>query len=254
MSDREQAGDPADVGVVAPDDADAVVESVEAAGGRARAGDAEAVVAADPDAVVAVGEPALLALVRAGVSVPVLPVEAGRGVRSVAREDLDAAIEHLLAGDHRPVDYPLIGPSLESVEARAFMDLALLPAEPARISEYTVETGGEPVARFRADGVVVATPAGSRGYARAAGGPVLAPGTGVLAVVPIAPFAIDSDRWVLPLGAVTLTVERDEVDVEVLADDRTVGRAPPGERLPIERRGTLTVATVAESRPAFGTE
>jgi NAD+ kinase len=93
-------------------------------------------------------------------------------------------------------------------------------AEPARISEFCVRTGGEEVDRFRADGVVVSTPAGSPGYNRAANGPVVAPETGVLSVVPVAPFATDIDGWVLPIDEVTLSVERDETPVELLADGR----------------------------------
>lgn len=226
-----------------------VTEAVAAAGGRSLVGDAEDVLAGDPGAVVAVGEPAVLALARAGVDVPVLPVGAGRGVRSVPGEAAPRAVERLLAGEWTAVEHPVLVARPAGV--RALMDLMLVTAEPARISEFTVRAGDEPVASFRADGVVVATPAGSAGYAGAAGGPVVAPGTGVVAVVPVAPFATDADHWVLPPGEVALTVARDDAPVELLADDRTVGEVDPGVPVTLPRDGVVTVAVVAGSRPFY---
>ena len=41
--------------------------------------------------------------------------------------------------------------------------------------------------RFGGDGVVVATPLGSSAYTLAAGGPILAPGSGSMVVTPLAP-------------------------------------------------------------------
>jgi NAD+ kinase len=124
--------------------------------------------------------------------------------------------------------------------------------EPARISEYTVRCGAETVATFRADAVLVTTPAGSTGYARAAKGSLLAPGTGVVGVVPIAPFVTDTDQWVLPDDAVSLVVERDETPVELLVDGRSVGLVDPRQPVKVEQTASLTVAVVEESRGFFG--
>ena len=77
------------VGVVGEID-DGLVDAIEDAGGQVRTGTAEAVVADAPDVVVAVGEPATLAVARQHPSMPVVPVDAGRGLRSVPG---DAAVE-----------------------------------------------------------------------------------------------------------------------------------------------------------------
>ena len=251
MSDRPP--DDARVGVVGAGADAPVVAAVSAGGGDPLVGDAGTVVGAAPAAVVAVGERALVDLVVAGVEAPVLPVSAGASVRSIPATSVESAVASVLAGDRSTTSHPLLGVEWATGECvRALFDLALVTAEPARISEYTVSNGDERVATFRADGVVVATPAGSTGYARAADGPVLAPGTGVVAVVPVSPFATDADHWVLPADGVGLRVERDETPVDLVVDGRAVGTVEPGRRLEVSTRGAVTVAVVDASADFFG--
>lgn len=235
------------VGVVGDDLSAAVRE----AGGDPVTGDAATVLDADPDVLVAVGERALLDLVEAGADAPVLPVEAGPGLRSVPRESVADALGTLVADEYETVSLPRLAVRTPHTEAHALFDCMLVTSEPARISEYTVHSGGDRVATFRADGVVVATAAGSHGYARRAGGSVLAPGAGVVTVVPVAPFATDADDWVLPVEGLTLAVERDETPVELLADDRTAGTVATGESVRLSDDGTVTLAVVPESAGRF---
>ncbi|ELZ25790.1 ATP-NAD kinase [Halosimplex carlsbadense 2-9-1] len=238
------------VGVVGAD-ADAVVAAVESAGARATAGTAKRVVE-DSDAVVAVGEPALLAVARTGTDAPVLPVAAGPGVRSLPREEVATGVADFVAGDYERVPYPLVDVHVaDRTRATALFDLMLVSAEPAQISEYAVERGDDRVARFRADGVVVATPAGSSGYASAAGGPVLTPDTDAVAVVPVAPFETDIDHWVLPPAGLSVSVERDETTVHLLADDRVVGPVEPHEAVHVAPAGSVSLALVAAGRSPF---
>jgi NAD+ kinase len=248
------------VGVVG--DHPAVVTAVETAGGEPHVGPADAVLAGDPVAVVAAGEDALVDLVTAGAAVPVLPVAAGRSVCSVPGMAVGPAVDRLVDGAFDRRELPVlsvdgVGEPDEGCEpaggaARALLDLLLVTSEPARISEFTVRSGDERVGRFRADGVALATPAGSRGYTHAAGGPIVEPGTGVVTVVPIAPFATDADDWVLPQSGVELGVERDDSPVELLADGRSVGAVSPEEPVAVERDGTLTVAVTEESYGFYG--
>jgi NAD+ kinase len=243
------------VGVVGAGADGAAVDAVSAGGGDPVAGDAETVLGSDPVAVVAVGEGALVDLAAAGVEVPVVPVSPPQPMQPVPVSGLGAAIASVLAGAFEGVAHPVLSLGTDAPggeRARALFDLALVTAEPARISEYTVLRGDERVSTVRADGILVATPAGSTGYARAADGPVLAPGTGVVAVVPISPFATDADHWVLPDDGVGLRVERDEAAVDLVADGREVGSVEAGRTLRVSTRGSLTVAVVEASAGAFG--
>ncbi len=238
------------VGIVG--DGDTVTASFDRAGVESTSGPAAEVVAADPDVLVGVGEAALLDLAREQPAAPLVPVDAGRGLRSVPLDAIGEAADHLAAGTWRTERHPLL-----SVDATAGDDeLALLDAmvvtqEPAHISEFSVFASGDRVARVRADGVVVATPAGTPEYARRVGAPVIPPEPEVVAVVPVAPFSTDLDDWVVPLGEVEIAVEREGAAIETLVDDRTVGPLPVDRPVCLSVGGHVDVVRVAASQSPF---
>lgn len=246
-------------GVVSPDakDGESVGDAIRNAGGTAEVGSTAGVLGADPEFVVAVGESSVLDLVREGVSVPILPVNAGRGLASIPRDTVGSAVERLLADEWTASRRSVLSVTVDGEHvADALMDVLLVTAEPARISEYGVATTiGErrhSVSQFRADGVVVATPTGSQGYAHNAGGPILSPETTAAAVIPIAPFTIDPDHWVLETDApITLTVERDEGAVLLFADDREVCEVTPDEPVSIQATHDVRLVSVPETVPFF---
>jgi len=177
----------------------------------------------DADLLVTVGEQALADCAARSESRPILPVDI-RSPLSPPREKLAEMLARLPAQpptvDVRPLSVTAGGST-----STAVFDTTLVTTEPARISEYAISVGNRRHAECRADGVVVATPLGSSGYSRAAGGPQLEPGTGV-AVVPIAPFATHTDTWVVE-PPLSVRVERDD-SVTVFADSTrlAVGETP----------------------------
>lgn len=76
-----------------------------------------------------------------------------------------------------------------------------------RMVRLQVRVGGERLATFNADGMIVATPTGSTAYALSAGGPIVSPRTECLLVVPVSPHMIFSRSVVLS--------SQDEVEIEV---------------------------------------
>jgi len=251
------------IGVV-PGDAEAAVTAVEAAGERAVTGSG----ARTAPVVVAVGERALGTLVP-DCRAPVLAVDATLPAGGVDGGTLETTVA-TLADAGSPAGLPTTSCPFVRVagpggETHALFDATLVTAEPARISEYGVATPRERIARFRADGVVLATPAGSHGYARDAGGPTVVRGTDAGVVVPIAPFTVDAERWVVPLGVdgdggcetgtgtgaddpdaggVRLTVERDEAAVDLYVDGERAGRVAPDDPVEVRRAGRLRLVDV----------
>ncbi|WP_096390931.1 NAD(+)/NADH kinase [Halopenitus persicus] len=166
---------------------------------------------------------------------PVLVVTAGDVYYAAPIDEVGEMIAAALSGDRSHVDHPIVEVTLDGEHVgRALLEVTLLTSEPARISEYGVANEGSTLQTFRADAVTVATPAGSAGYARAAGGPVVRPNAG-LAVVPIASFTTHADTLVLP-GSATLSVERDDEPVSLVVDG--------DERGPVPTHAPITVRTV----------
>lgn len=243
-------GDPVSrVAVVGADEsvADRVRRAVHAAGGRTE----------DPtaaDAVLAVGDEALRDVIvgpgtGSRVDVPILPVREGGD--AVGSADLRKAVHEVMNGNARRVEQPVLSVESDGTAHRAAFDVGFVTDEPARISEYAVDLGDRREVVFRADGVVVATPLGSDRYANAAGGPLLAAGSGI-AVVPIAPFTTRSDAWVVPDG-VTVSVRRDAEPVSILVDGDRRGTVIPGRPVRIEivdRVGTLRIPGHSPSDPS----
>ncbi|SFB74384.1 NAD+ kinase [Halobiforma haloterrestris] len=204
------------------------------------------ILSGDPSLFVAIGEAGLIAVARRASDVPVLPVGSVPGIESVAETDVADAFTALADGDAIQRRRPLLGVAGPGTDdrRRALFDVTLVTDEPARISEYAVESRDDAVAQFRADGVVVATPAGSHGYASAVDAPRLSPAIDAVAVAPIAPFTTATRRWVLPHADLVLSVERDEGDVRLLADGEPIDTVLPGERVGVDADGRLTTIVV----------
>jgi NAD+ kinase len=67
-----------------------------------------------------------------------------------------------------------------------------------RMIELEMMVDGEFVYNLRSDGMIVATPTGSTAYALAANGPILHPGVGGIALVPLCPHALTARPITLP--------------------------------------------------------
>lgn len=235
---------PARVGVVETGVTAGVAAAVTEAGLTVEQGPLAAVSAADPDLLVADTPAALSAIARADTGVPVLAVGDVEGVGAVTVDRLPAVFDTLLAEGLPVVSHPLLavtvdGSPVGDAPLRALFDVTLVTAEPARISGFGVHRQTETLGTLRADGMVVATAAGTYGYASSIGAPTLSAGIETVAVTPIACFTTEPTRWVVPPAGLTLTVERDEGDVSLVVDGRPIDRIPLEGAVGIEPAGTL---------------
>ena len=108
------------------------------------------------------------------------------------------------------------------------------------------------MARYRADGVIVATPTGSTAYSMAAGGPILHPEMEAFILTPICPFTLSNRPTVVP------ATEDLRVDVEEQQKVETVLTIDGQEIFPLQpldsicvRRAPLKARIVHTDRRAF---
>src|SRR3989338_8373698 len=78
----------------------------------------------------------------------------------------------------------------------------------ARLIELSAEIDRRRMVRFKADGIIVATPTGSTGHSLSAGGPIVHPNLDAFVFTPICPSALTMRPIVIPSSRqLTLTIE-----------------------------------------------
>ncbi len=142
---------------------------------------------------------------------PVLAINAGTlGVLAEVdgrdRPAVDEALERLVGGryfvDERMKVAVRAG---KTIVPDAMNEVVIHCAHPARMGQFEIDLDGQRLGRIQADGIILATPTGSTGYAMSALGPIVEPGVEGIVVVPIAPFRAVSRAIVIdPLHTVTI--------------------------------------------------
>ncbi len=105
-------------------------------------------------------------------------------------------------------------PGREPITRCVLNDAVVNKSALARIVALSVKVNGEFVSRFRADGLIVATPTGSTAYNLSAGGPILFPTLETIVVTPICPHALTNRPIVLSLDS-TIEVRLESLSEEV---------------------------------------
>ena len=84
----------------------------------------------------------------------------------------------------------------------ALNDIVVVRGSVVRLIKIRVSVNGQPIATYRADGVIAATATGSTGYSLAAGGPILFPDAREFLLTPLLPHLTLSAALVLSREAV----------------------------------------------------
>jgi len=92
----------------------------------------------------------------------------------------------------------------------AVNELAVTRGHFGRIVELDLHINGSLVTTVRGDGILVATPTGSTGYALSAGGPIISPKNESMCVVPISPHSLTSRAVVTARDDVILIVPNEQ--------------------------------------------
>jgi NAD+ kinase len=116
-----------------------------------------------------------------------------------------------------------------------------------------LEIDGEVVDQYRGDGLIVATPTGSTGYAMAAGGPILHPGLEGIVVNPICPMSLSSRAVVVPPRAQLSLWPLGESSrrVKLWQDGVQATTLEPGDRALLQRSIHAALLVTLEQCPSY---
>ncbi|MSU46802.1 MAG: NAD(+)/NADH kinase [Lacunisphaera sp.] len=156
------------------------------------------------------GDGTLLGAVRgaAAADIPIIGVNQGSlgFLTTFSADEARAQFAALLQGDYRLARRALLdcktGPRRSDI---ALNDVLIKDAEPSRIVHLEVFANSKLVTDYTCDGLIFSTPTGSTAYNLAAGGPIIHPSAGVIAMTPICPHTL-SNRTIIFRDDVKLTV------------------------------------------------
>jgi NAD+ kinase len=151
------------------------------------------------------GDGTLLAAARVAAArcIPILPINMGSlgFLTSFTVEELYPALEETLAGRSSMSERVML--QVEHVRAGTVLDrqhvlndAVVNKSTLARMIELELFIDDDFVCRYRADGLVLATPTGSTAYSLSAGGPIVHPAVEAFVITPICPHTL-TDRPVV---------------------------------------------------------
>ena len=167
-------------------------------------------------------------------------------------EELERLVDALLRGEYREeerltLDLLCGGRPTD----RALNDVVVMTASP-RMMEIEVWAGGEPVTRYRGDGLIISTPTGSTAYNLAAGGPIVHPGAEAVVLTPICAHKLTLRPIVLSADEeIEVTVRARKGKILVSADGRDSHCTQDEVRLSVRRSATPVKFAMTPWAPKF---
>lgn len=190
------------------------------------------------------GDGTLLAAAREAAphGIPILPINLGGlgFLTSFTLEELYPGLEQTLEGC-APVSerVMLLAERVNGGTAltqRVLNEAVVHKGTLARMIEVELYIDGGFVCRYRADGLIVATPTGSTAYSMSAGGPIVHPAVESILITPICPHSLNDRPVVVPdVSTIEVCVEENADSVFLSMDGQTGVPLQPGDRVRIMR-------------------
>jgi len=122
----------------------------------------------------------------------------------------------------------------------ALNDCVLRSGSTGRIAMLKVEVDKKPLATYRGDGLIVATPTGSTAYNLAASGPIVHPSLNVLLLTPICPHTLVQRPLIIPAqSTISIVIPYSEPQVMLCLDGQVT--------FPLKKNDRVTVKLAPET-------
>ena len=160
---------------------------------------------------------------------------------TVSATDFSRAVEAIVARDYELSERTLL--QVETLRAGeviasqcALNDAVISRGELSRLIRLNVRIGTASLTEYNADGLIIATPTGSTAYSLSAGGPILAPDSGVFVVNPICPHVL-TNRAVIVSDSSPIEIESADgrASIFLTLDGQTSHHLPAGDTLRITK-------------------
>jgi NAD+ kinase len=156
---------------------------------------------------------------------------------TLERDELDAGVQRVLAGDYDVLPMPALEVEIGGERLIGVNDISFQRRANSRVARLEYSVGAEQLGMVRCDGLVAATPVGSTGYNLANAGPVLAWGVEGFVVSFIAPHTLTARALVVaPNDTLTVGNASEREAVDVTTDGRPVGELGCGDSLRLRFR------------------
>lgn len=175
--------------------------------------------------------------------IPILPINLGGlgFLTSFTLEELYPALEDALSGRAAISERVLLLVERAQNEKlltqqRVLNEAVLHKGTLARMIELELYIDGGFVCRYRADGLIVATPTGSTAYSMSAGGPIVHPAVESILITPICPHTLSDRPVVVPdTSKVEVRFSEDTASVFLTMDGQIGVPLQAGDRVRITR-------------------
>ncbi len=164
------------------------------------------------------------------LDIPVCGVNVGRVGYLAEFEvtEIDELVDAIASDSYRVAERSVLRVDVGEISAFAVNDVVVEKVISQRIIEVAVTIDDRPLATYRTDGIIVATPSGSTAYSLSAGGPVVDPSLDAMVITPIAPHSLLTRPVVVrPDAHVELAVDVDR-PARVNVDGREIATVAPG--------------------------
>jgi NAD+ kinase len=191
----------------------------------------------------------------AGSPTPVLGVNIGGlgFLTAVPSDGMESALKCLWKGEFKFENRALIEATTRcnghEIRRTALNDIVVGRGVAPRLIELEVDVDGEPLTRYRCDGLIVSSPTGSTAYSLAAGGAVVIPTAEVFALTPICPHTLSNRSLIFPLTAsIGIKAVNTKPAAVLSADGQTVSELAAGDVVTVRRsRRTVRLMHLANS-------
>jgi NAD+ kinase len=178
--------------------------------------------------------------------IPILPVNMGSlgFLTSFTIEELYPALEEALAGRYSVSERAMLtvdvqrGDKIIDTE-RVLNEVVINKGALARMIQLELSINSDFVCRYRADGMIVASPTGSTAYSLSAGGPIVHPAVEAFILTPICPHTLSDRPLVIPQSAF--------IEVRLTSQTESVFLTLDGQRgIPLESRDCVRISRAKE--------